>query len=100
MLEKYSRGFIFVFTMKMISGHGLVLTHAHVKARSVGRIINIHGVKCSRSEDYPRKMRKFIPLEISYHGVNVSVGGRKVPTTRCVRATTSECTECVVRMCL
>ncbi len=31
-----------------------------------GRIINIHRVKFSRSEDYPRKTRKLIPLEISY----------------------------------
>ncbi len=31
-----------------------------------GRIINIRGVIFSRSEDYPRKTRKFIPVEISY----------------------------------
>ncbi len=31
-----------------------------------GQIINICGVKFSRSEDYPRKTWKFTPLEISY----------------------------------
>ncbi len=36
-------GFIFVFAMKMISDGG--------------RIINIRGVKFSRSQDYPRKTR-------------------------------------------
>ncbi len=47
MLEKYSRGFIFVLAMKMISDGG--------------RIINIRGVKFSRSETILEKRENLSP---------------------------------------